>query len=124
MNTDNCKAGEGLGANPLIPNHLTAELDVPTDPEWLSNSTPHTLLEIDPGQLEISVNKSPGGVIHVYVKDVMRERFANAETPIDSNMRRPLQLYLAWETKGLRLRLGDGPPAPLPWQALPQLPHR
>jgi hypothetical protein len=59
MGTDNHGAeDEIIVPNALIPGHLTYELDVPADPEWLSNDTPHTLLEIDLGQIRITLSKT------------------------------------------------------------------
>jgi len=107
----------------IVPSHAADELDVPDDPEWLSNGLPYALAKVDTGQFVVTFYKNSNRVIHVRAEDVIQQRKAGTEIPISPSMSRPLPFFFSWDNKGIRLLLEGAQPLSLPWQASPQ-PHR
>lgn len=107
----------------IIPNTASLELNAPSDPQWLSNNTPHTLVDVDLGQFVVTVYKSTDRVIHVYAEAVFERRAVRIEIPITFIDNRPPTLMLSWDAEAICLHLDGEPPISLPWQAYP-LPPR
>jgi len=103
----------------LFPDHRIIVLDVPGAPEWWATPEPHTLREADLGQLKIAFQKSADRILHVEIEADAGTCFAKAEMPLFTPKQLPLNLFIGWDQKGVRLRLDGQQPIRRLWQQPP-----